>query len=158
MSKYISSQFYSYDIEVNTDVNTGDLKRVMCYIVKSRSTIFFNVHFAFGKTLIFKRQTELYNFMNAIVYSIRSIPQSKTELYPYQNYDIVFTGDFNLNMLQRFPQDIKRFGYPDNNNMIPIFLHVIIYQDKELLFRQRLIINHRRGLQTAILRTITSQI
>lgn len=121
MSKYISSQFYSYDIEVNTDVNTGDLKRVMCYIVKSRSTIFFNVHFAFGKTLIFKRQTELYNFMNAIVYSIRSIPQSKTELYPYQNYDIVFTGDFNLNMLQRFPQDIKRFGYPDNNNMIPIF-------------------------------------
>jgi hypothetical protein len=117
MSKYISSQFYSYDIEVNT----GDLKRVMCYIVKSRSTIFFNVHFAFGKTLIFKRQTELYNFMNAIVYSIRSIPQSKTELYPYQNYDIVFTGDFNLNMLQRFPQDIKRFGYPDNNNMIPIF-------------------------------------
>jgi hypothetical protein len=59
--------------------------------------------------------------MNAIVYSIRSIPFSNTELYPYQNYDIVFTGDFNLNMLQRFPQDIKRFGYPDNNNMIPIF-------------------------------------
>ena len=59
--------------------------------------------------------------MNAIVYSIRSIPSGNKELYPYQNYNIVFTGDFNLNMLQRFPQDIKRFGYPDNNNMIPIF-------------------------------------
>ena len=121
MSKYISSQFYSYDIEVNTDVNTDDLKRVMCYIVKSRSTIFFNVHFAFGTTLIFHRQIQLYNFMNAIVYSIRSIPSDNIELYPYQNYDIVFTGDFNLNMLQRFPKDIKRFGYPGNNNMIPIF-------------------------------------
>ena len=108
MSKYISDLFYSYDIEVNT----YDLKKVMCYIVKSTTTIFFNVHFPFGQSFIFKRQTELYNFMNAIVYSIRSIPQSNTELYPYQNYDIVFTGDFNLNMLQRFPKDIKRFGYP----------------------------------------------
>jgi hypothetical protein len=116
MSKYISDQFYSYDIEVNTP----DLKRVMCYIVKSTTTIFFNVHFAFGKSFIFKRQSELYNFMNAIVYSIRSIPSSNKELYEYQNYDIVFTGDFNVNMLQRFPQDIKRFGYPDGN-MIPIF-------------------------------------
>jgi flagellar biosynthesis GTPase FlhF len=117
MSKYISQEFDSYDI----DVNTSDLKHVMCYIVKSRSTIFFNVHFAFGKTLIFHRQIQLYNFMNAIVYSIRSIPKENNELYLYQNYDIVFTGDFNLNMLQRFPQDIKRFGYPGNNNMIPIF-------------------------------------
>jgi hypothetical protein len=57
--------------------------------------------------------------MNAIVYSIRSIPKGN-ELYLYQNYDIVFTGDFNVNMLQRFPRDIKRFGYPDGN-MIPIF-------------------------------------
>ena len=78
------------------------------------------MHFPFGQSFIFKRQTELYNFMNAIVYSIRSIPQSNADLYPYQNYDIVFTGDFNVNMLQRFPLDIKRFGYPDGN-MIPIF-------------------------------------
>jgi len=119
MSNYISREFYSYDIEVNTP----DLKRVMCYIVKSKATIFFNVHFSFNDKApyIFQRQAELYNFMNAIVYSIRSIPQSNTELYPYQNYDIVFTGDFNVNMLQRFPQDVKRFGYPDSNNMIPIF-------------------------------------
>ena len=117
MSKYISQQFYSYDIEVNTN----DLKRVMCYIVKPASTIFFNVHFRLGKSFIFKRQIELYNFMNAIVYSIRSIPIDDKNLGEYQNYDIVFTGDFNLNMLQRFPQDIKRFGYPGNNNMIPIF-------------------------------------
>ena len=118
MSKYISDLFYSYDIEVNT----YDLKRVMCYIVKSKTTIFFNVHFSFNRKApyIFQRQAELYNFMNAIVYSIRSIPQINTELYPYQNYDIVFTGDFNVNMLQRFPQGVKRFGYPDGN-MIPIF-------------------------------------
>jgi hypothetical protein len=101
-------------------VNTPDLKRVMCYIVKSKATIFFNVHFELGKSFIFQRQAELYNFMNAIVYSIRSIPKENDELYSYQNYDIVFTGDFNINMLQRFPQDIKRFGYPDGN-MIPIF-------------------------------------
>jgi endonuclease/exonuclease/phosphatase family metal-dependent hydrolase len=117
MSKYISDLFYSYDIEVNT----SDLKKVMCYIVKSTTTIFFNVHFPFDKSFIFRRQTELYNFMNAIVYSIRSIPKENTDLYPYQNYDIVFTGDFNVNMLQRFPQDVKRFGYPDSNKMIPIF-------------------------------------
>ena len=116
MSKYISDQFYSYDIEVNTP----DLKRVMCYIVKSTTTIFFNVHFSLGKSFIFQRQIQLYNFMNAIVYSIRSIPSTNADLYSYQNYDIVFTGDFNVNMLQRFPQDIKRFGYPDGN-MIPIF-------------------------------------
>ena len=116
MSKYISDLFYSYDIEVNI----SDLKKVMCYIVKSTTTIFFNVHFPFGQSFIFKRQTELYNFMNAIVYSIRSIPKENAELREYQNYDIVFTGDFNLNMLQRFPQDVKRFGYPDGN-MIPIF-------------------------------------
>ena len=116
MSKYISDLFYSYDIEVNT----YDLKKVMCYIVKSQNTIFFNVHFSFGNSFIFKRQTELYNFMNAIVYTIRSIPKENADLREYQNYDIVFTGDFNVNMLQRFPQDIKRFGYPDGN-MIPIF-------------------------------------
>jgi hypothetical protein len=118
MSKYISQQFDSYDI----DVNTPDLKRVMCYIVKSKATIFFNVHFRFNDKApyIFQRQAELYNFMNAIVYSIRSIPKENAELYLYQNYDIVFTGDFNVNMLQRFPQDIKRFGYPAGN-MIPIF-------------------------------------
>jgi hypothetical protein len=118
MSNYISQEFYSYDIEVNTP----DLKRVMCYIVKSTTTIFFNVHFGFNDKApyIFQRQAELYNFMNAIVYSIRSIPSENAELYLYQNYDIVFTGDFNVNMLQRFPQDIKRFGYPDGN-MIPIF-------------------------------------
>ena len=117
MSNYISKQFYSYDIEVNTP----DLKRVMCYIVKSTTTIFFNVHFGFNDKApyIFQRQAELYNFMNAIVYSIRSIPEGN-ELHEYQNYDIVFTGDFNVNMLQRFPQDIKHFGYPDGN-MIPIF-------------------------------------
>ena len=118
MSSYISSQFYSYDIEVNIP----DLKRVMCYIVKSKATIFFNVHFGFNDKApyIFQRQAELYNFMNAIVYSIRSIPKDNAELREYQNYDIVFTGDFNVNMLQRFPQEIKRFGYPDEN-MIPIF-------------------------------------
>ena len=116
MSEYISSQINTYDIEVNT----SDLERVMCYIVKPASTIFFNVHFRLGKSFIFQRQIELYNFMNAIVYSIRSIPIDDANLGTYQNYDIVFTGDFNLNMLQRFPQDIKRFGYQDNN-MIPIF-------------------------------------
>ena len=118
MSKYISQQFDSYDI----DVNTPDLKRVMCYIVKSKATIFFNVHFRFNDKApyIFQRQAELYNFMNAIVYSIRSIPKENAELREYQNYDIVFTGDFNVNMLRRFPRDIKRFGYPDGN-IIPIF-------------------------------------
>jgi len=118
MSEYISQQFYSYDIEVNAP----DLKRVMCYIVKSKATIFFNVHFRFNDKApyIFQRQAELYNFMNAIVYSIRSIPKENAELYLYQNYDIVFTGDFNVNMLQRFPRDIKHFGYPDGN-MTPIF-------------------------------------
>ena len=118
MSEYISQQFYSYDIEVNAP----DLKRVMCYIVKSKATIFFNVHFRFNDKApyIFQRQAELYNFMNAIVYSIRSIPKENAELYLYQNYDIVFTGDFNVNMLQRFPRDIKHFGYPAGN-MIPIF-------------------------------------
>ena len=119
MSKYISDLFNSYDIEVNN----YDLRCVMCYIVKSKTTIFFNVHFSFNRNApyIFQRQAELYNFMNAIVFSIRSIPKENAELYPYQNYDIVFTGDFNVNMLQRFPRDVKRFGYPDNNNMIPIF-------------------------------------
>ena len=62
--------------------------------------------------------------MNAIVDIIRSIPSSETELYPYHNYDIVFSGDFNVNMLQRFPQGVK-YPDPDGKLMEPYFFKCV---------------------------------
>ena len=104
MSEYVANKISSYKPE-NTNFK-ADIDSVMCYVIPSTETIFFNVHFKFGE-LIWQRQKEIYDFMNAIVHIIRSIPRENTLLHMYQNYDIVFSGDFNLNILQRFPQGIK---------------------------------------------------
>jgi len=125
MSQYVSKKFSSYLATFQAsnpypklDFFDRDIISVMCYVIPPTKTIFFNVHFNFGNPIIWQRQKEIYDFMNAIVDIIRSIPPSETQLYLYHNYDIVFSGDFNVNMLQRFPKDIK---YPDGRPMEPYF-------------------------------------
>ena len=64
--------------------------------------------------------------MNAIVTTIRRSSDSK--ITQYKDYDIIFSGDFNINMIQRFP-----------SNMVPTFLkcagvlgqETIIYTNKD---------------------------
>ena len=111
MSQYLAEKFSSYSTTNKSalpyiSINRIDINSVMCYVIPSTKTIFFNVHFKFGN-LIWQRQKQIYDFMNAIVDIIRSIPSSYTTLHPYKNYDIVFSGDFNVNILQRFPQNLK---------------------------------------------------
>ena len=127
MSKYISEKFSSYLVTFQAsnpypklDFFDRDIISVMCYVIPPTKTIFFNVHFPFGdlNPIIWQRQKQIYDFMNAIVDIIRSIPSTNNDLYEYQNYDIVFSGDFNVNILQRFPQGIK---YPDGKLMEPYF-------------------------------------
>ena len=50
---------------------------------------------------MWKRQEQLYMFMNAIVHTFRM--STDPGISPYKNYDIVFSGDFNMNLIQRFP-------------------------------------------------------
>ena len=137
MSQYVAKKFSSYSTTNKSalpyvSINGIDINSVMCYVIPSTKTIFFNVHFKFGNPLplIWQRQKEIYDFMNAIVDIIRSIPSTDIQLYPYHNYDIVFSGDFNVNMLQRFPKDVT---YPDGKPMEPYFFKCVKIPDQKTI-------------------------
>ena len=80
-----------------------DFSRVWFFINKSKEKILIPVHFGFQEVKMWKRQEKLYMFMNAIVHTFRT--SMDPDIIPYKNYDIVFPGDFNMNLIQRFPME-----------------------------------------------------
>ena len=88
----------------------NDLSRTWFFINTSKQQILISVHFGLNtitgndkdKPKMYMRQKQIYTLLNAIVDIIRTKPES-----PYKTYDIIFSGDFNVNMLEPFPIDIK---------------------------------------------------
>ena len=108
-----------------------DFSKIWFFINQTKRIIFVNVHLPLPQEgspikLMSQRQEQIYTFMNAIVSTIRTSEDSK--IIKYKDYDIVFGGDFNINMLQQIP-----------SNIIPTFLkcsavegqETIIYTNKD---------------------------
>jgi nicotinic acid mononucleotide adenylyltransferase/O-acetyl-ADP-ribose deacetylase (regulator of RNase III) len=109
----------------------ADFSKIWFFINQTQKIILIPVHLPLPQTgspikFISQRQQQIYSFMNAIVTTIRRSSDSK--ITQYKDYDIVFSGDFNINMIQKFPSD-----------MIPTFLkcsavsgqETIIYTNKD---------------------------
>ena len=109
----------------------ADFSKIWFFINQTQKTILIPVHLPLPQTgspikFISQRQQQIYSFMNAIVTTIRRSSDSK--ITQYKDYDIVFSGDFNINMIQKFPSD-----------MMPTFLkcsavsgqETIIYTNKD---------------------------
>ena len=83
-----------------------DFSKIWFFINQTKKIILIPVHFPLPskespiKTMS-QRQRQIYSFMNAIVTTIRKSSDSK--ITQYKDYDIVFSGDFNINILQKFP-------------------------------------------------------
>jgi endonuclease/exonuclease/phosphatase family metal-dependent hydrolase len=115
---------YIHDKLVSNPTFIKLLDRVMCNILEPFKTIIFNVHFPVEKnkdgTIIhlWERQKQIYDFMNEVVFIIRNITNDKTGIYKYKNFSIIFCGDFNANIVQRFPKELKS---SDGKSIIPDF-------------------------------------
>ena len=103
-----------------------DLSRTWFFINTTKKEILVSVHFGLN-TLnsikdekdrkMYMRQEQIYTLLNAIVETIRT----KSD---YKDYDILFSGDFNVNMLEPFPSDgdkpefLKCASFPGQKTVI----------------------------------------
>jgi O-acetyl-ADP-ribose deacetylase (regulator of RNase III) len=101
--KAVKARLLTTTTYTENDINY-DFSRVWFFIntTKSKEKILIPVHFGFQEVKMWKRQQKLYMFMNAIVHTFRTSADS--DIAPYRNYDIVFSGDFNMNLIQKLPK------------------------------------------------------
>ena len=108
----IAESIYNSITRGNAKINLGgyttikkDFSHLWFFINEKKNLILVSVHFTLGNVKgeepkMYERQEQLYTFLNAIVFAIRQMPT-------YQNFSILFSGDFNVNMLQPFPSDVE---------------------------------------------------
>jgi len=104
--------FKEMSINLNKQYATDDFEKdfssLWFFINETKKQILISVHFPLDdKRLKFtdQRQDEIYSLLNSIVTFIRL--SKYPVMIPYRDFDIVFAGDYNINMLERIPNNIR---------------------------------------------------
>jgi len=82
---------------------TKDCSRLWFFVNTKSKQIVTSTHLSLSKEntpKMYQRQQQIYILLNTIVSYFRQDPV-------YRDYDIVFSGDFNINLLQPFPTDVQ---------------------------------------------------
>ena len=106
-----------------TDDFEKDFSSLWFFINETKKQILISVHFPLDPnrlTYTDERQDEIYSLLNSIVTFIRL--SKYPVMIPYRDFDIVFAGDYNINMLERLP-----------NNIRPVFLRCNSVPEQETL-------------------------
>ena len=82
---------------------TKDCLRLWFFINTKSKQILTSTHLSLSEEntpKMYERQRQIYILLNTVVSYFRQYPV-------YRDYDIVFSGDFNINLLQPFPTDVQ---------------------------------------------------
>jgi O-acetyl-ADP-ribose deacetylase (regulator of RNase III) len=104
--------FKEMSVNFNENYKTDDFEKdfssLWFFINETKKQILISVHFPLDpERLEFtdQRQDEIYSLLNSIVTFIRT--SKYPVMIPYRDFDIVFAGDYNINMLERLPNNIR---------------------------------------------------
>ena len=82
---------------------TKDCSRLWFFVNTKSKQILTSTHLSLSEEntpKMYERQRQIYILLNTVVSYFRQYPV-------YRDYDIVFSGDFNINLLQPFPTDVQ---------------------------------------------------
>jgi hypothetical protein len=92
-----------------------DISRIWFFINKTDKQIVASVHF--NVSFIHSRQETLFSLLNEIVIYFRKGNYDGVN-DTYNNYDIIFSGDFNINMLESITTDSIKCNYKNQQTHI----------------------------------------
>ena len=119
--------FKEMKVNLNKQYSTDDFEKdfssLWFFINETKKQILISVHFPLDPDRLQftdQRQDEIYSLLNSIVTFIRL--SKYPVMIPYRDFDIVFAGDYNINMIERIP-----------NNIRPVFLRCSSIPEQETL-------------------------
>ena len=109
------------DNYTGTDIRK-DCARLWFFIDTENEQVLVSVHLSFPndkkKTkYMHQRQEQVYILLNTIVSYFRNSSVSDPTV-PYKDYNIIFSGDFNINMLQPIPTDVTDRDFFECNDVV----------------------------------------
>jgi nicotinic acid mononucleotide adenylyltransferase/O-acetyl-ADP-ribose deacetylase (regulator of RNase III) len=80
-----------------------DCSRLWFFVNTKSKQILTSTHLSLSEEntpKMYERQRQVYVLLNSVIFYLRQDPV-------YRDYDIIFSGDFNINLLQPFPTDVE---------------------------------------------------